>query len=448
MDRKNYLTETKPPYSSLNAIEEASRCLLCHDAPCSKACPAGTNPDKFIRSIRFRNIKGAVETIREANILGASCARVCPYDKLCEEACSRTGIDRPVDIGGLQRYATDFEQACGMKVLEAPQSSLEKVAIAGSGPAGLAAAAALALKGYDVTIFEEKEKAGGVLTYGIVPSRLPQEIVDYEIGIVKSLGVKFKFNVKVGRDISIEQLKNEGFQAYCIAVGLQGTVMLDIPGSELPGITTATQFLASAKPAQGNIALPENVTVIGGGDVAMDCATTAKDLGARNVTILYRRTIPEMPANKAEIEHVRKLGISIIPNFKPVEYIGENGRVKAVKASGIDWKDRKTSLDVPESALQLKAELVILAIGQTAEDISYTGISIDGKGLAIADPVTGRTNVEGLFIAGDIVNGGKTVVEAVARGKSAASAIDELLSSKREIKAACEQAASDKEGVR
>lgn len=441
MDRKKYLTEVKPGYTPLNAIEEASRCLLCHDAPCSKACPAGTNPEKFIRSIRFRNVKGAVETIREANILGATCARVCPYDKLCEEACSRTGIDRPIDIGGLQRYATDFEQSTGMKVLKAPHALLEKVAIIGAGPGGLAAAAGLALKGYKVTVFEEKEKAGGVLTYGIVPSRLPQDIVDYEIGLVEELGVQFKFNTKVGRDISFDELKKEGYEAFCLAVGLQGSVTLDIPGVELEGVTTASKFLASAKPTNGAIEIPENVVIIGGGDVAMDCATTAKDLGAKNVTILYRRTIHEMPANKAEIEHVRKLGISIVPCFKPTEIVGENGKVKAIKAIGVDWKDRKTSVEVPDSYIQLKAELIIQAIGQTSEDLSYTGLKVDGRGLVIADAETGKTNVQGLYAIGDIVNGGKTVVEAVARGKSAANAIDEFLSSRREFQAAGEQAA-------
>jgi len=448
MDRKKYLTEAKPGYTPLNAIEEASRCLLCHDAPCSKACPAGTNPDKFIRSIRFKNVKGAVETIRKANILGAACARVCPYDKLCEEACSRTGIDRPIDIGGLQRYATDFEKASGMKVLEVPQASLEKVAVIGAGPGGLAAAAALAVKGYRVTVYEEKEKAGGVLTYGIVPSRLPQDVVDYEVGLVEELGVQFKLNTKVGKDVSIDGLKKEGYAAFCLAVGLQGSVALDIPGAELEGVTTASGFLASAKPTNGAVEMPENVIVIGGGDVAMDCATTAKDLGAKNVTILYRRTIHEMPANKAEIEHVRKLGISIVPCFKPTEVVGENGKVKAIKAIGVDWKDRKTSVEVPDSYIQLKAELIVQAIGQTAEDISYTELELDGKGLVIADAETGKTNVEGLYAVGDIVNGGKTVVEAVARGKSAATAIDEFLSSKREIKAAGEQVASEKEGVK
>lgn len=448
MKHTNYLAEEKKAYSPLNAIEEASRCLLCHDAPCSKACPAGTNPEKFIRSIRFRNIKGAVETIREANVLGGCCARVCPYDKLCEEACSRTGIDRPIDIGGLQRYAMDFEKSSGMKVLEKSAAELEKVAVIGSGPAGLAAASSLALKGYKVTVFEEKEKAGGVLTYGIVPSRLPQDVVDYEVSLVEDLGVEFKFNTRVGKDVTIDSLKAEGYRAFFVAVGTQGSVSLGIPGCDLEGVTTAVDFLAAAKPSEGAIDVPQDVIVVGGGDVAMDCATTAKLLGAKNVAIVYRRTIDEMPANKTELEYVYKLGVSIIPSFKPVEIVGENGKVKAFKAVGLDWKDRNTSLEVPESVLQLKSGLVIQAIGQAAEDISFSGISVNGKGLAVADKETGATNVEDVFAAGDIVNGGKTVVEAVARGKAAADSIDKYLASKREMKTSADQAAAGKEGVK
>jgi len=447
LKEKEYLRESRKPYSPLNAIEEASRCLLCHDAPCSKACPAGTNPEKFIRSIRFKNVKGAVETIREANILGATCARVCPYEKLCQEACSRTGIDRPIDIGALQRYATDFERSSGMRVLEAPPANLEKAAIIGAGPAGLAAAAGLAMKGYKVTVFEAEEKAGGWLTYGIVPSRLPQDVVDYEVDYVKNLGVEFKFNTIVGRDITIDRLKAQGFAAVCVAVGLQGAAALDIPGAKLSGVTTAVEFLKAAKPSGGNVEVPANVVVIGGGDVAMDCAATAKQLGAKAVTIVYRRTIEEMPASKTELEVVQKLGVSILPSFKPVEIIGENGRTKVFKAVGLEWKDKNTSVEV-ESIIQLKAELVIQAIGQTAEDVSYTGLEASGKGLVVADSEKGTTNIEGVFAFGDIVNGGKTVVEAVARGKAAAQAVDEYLNCRRIGCSACKEAVAGKEGGR
>jgi dihydropyrimidine dehydrogenase (NAD+) subunit PreT len=213
-------------------------------------------------------------------------------------------------------------------------------------------------------------------------------------------------------------------------------------------VKTAAEFLSAAKPANGDVEIPANVVVIGGGDVAMDCATTAKQLGAKTVTIVYRRTIAEMPASKTELEFVQKLGVSILPNFKPTEVIGENGKVKAFKAVGLDWKDRNTSAEVTDSLIQLKAEMVIQAIGQTPEDISFAGLLVGGKGLVIADNETGKTNVEGIYAFGDIVNGGKTVVEAVARGKAAAEAVDLYLGSKRVGSTTNKEVAAGKEGVR
>lgn len=439
--KKRYLIEAIKPFTPLLAIEEASRCLLCHDAPCSKACPAGTNPAKFIRSIRFKNIKGAVETIREANILGGVCARVCPYDKLCEEACSRTGIDKPIQIGRLQRFATDFESTVGMKVLKAPKATKEKVAIIGSGPAGLAAAAKLALNGYNVTIFEEKAAPGGVLTYGIIPSRLPQEVVDREIQYIKDLGVEFKLNCKIGRDVTLEELKSEGYAAFLLCIGLQKAKLIDVPGINLEGVTDAVDFLGTAKPNNGNIDMGENVIVIGGGDVAMDCAATAKLLGAKKVSIVYRRTYEEMPANKEEVKYVSELGVNIFYGFKPKEIIGENGKV--CRFSAVGFKD--------DSVLELKADKVIFAIGQVAEDskqIANLDISLDGKNLILANQETCETNIANVFAAGDIVNGGKTVVEAVAAGKSAAESIDKYLSSLRKVEADNTEVAAEKEGVK
>ena len=192
-----YTAEAVAGFTHRTAIEEAARCLLCHDAPCSKGCPAGTDPAKFVRSIRFRNVKGAAETIRSNNVLGGSCARVCRYDRLCEEACSRCGIDRPIEIGKLQRYAIEQEEIFGMKTLEAGEAKPGKVACIGAGPASLAAAAELRKAGYAVTIFEKEEKAGGMLTYGIVPSRLPQSVIDHDVAMVEAMGVKFEFGKKV-----------------------------------------------------------------------------------------------------------------------------------------------------------------------------------------------------------------------------------------------------------
>ncbi|MEN1761862.1 FAD-dependent oxidoreductase [Anoxynatronum sibiricum] len=419
--RKAYLTEVVPPFTPLTAMEEASRCLLCHDAPCSAGCPAGTDPGKFIRSIRFRNVKGAVETIRENNILGATCARVCPYGRTCEEACSRTGIDVPIQIGRLQRFATDFEQALGMKVLEAPEATLEKVAVIGGGPAGLAAAARLAMKGYQVTIFEKNEKAGGVLTYGIVPGRLPQEIVDWEVQYVKDMGVEFVYNCCVGKDITWEALKEQGFKAFFLAMGLQQSKPIDIPGMDLENADYALDFLAGAKPSEGKLAVGEHVVVVGGGDVAMDCATTAKMLGNR-VTVVYRRRQMDMPAYPPEVAYVQSLGVDFITETLPVEVLGENGKVTALKAQGKDGV----------SEFVLKADRVVMAIGQEVDETGYAeGLKVNEKQLAVVDEATCATSVEGVYAAGDVVNGGKTVVQAVAEGKAAADGIDAWLASKR-----------------
>ncbi len=441
MEDKKYLTEHVPPMTPLTAIEEASRCLLCHDAPCSQDCPAGTNPAKFIRSMRLRNFKGAVETIRTANILGGVCARVCPYNKLCESACSRTGIDKPIQIGRLQRYLTDFETSTGMEVLEAPEVTKEKIAVIGSGPAGLAAATKLALDGYDVTIYEEKSIPGGVLSYGITPSRLPQDVVDQEINYVKNLGVNFVLDCKVGTDISFDDLKEKGFAAFVLSIGLQNSRSLDIPGSNLEGVTNAVEFLANARSNNGNIKMGENVIIIGGGDVAMDCAATAKLLGAKKVTVLYRRRYEDMPANKDEVRYINEIGVNFAYTFKPHEILESNGKVSGIKAFGSD----------DESEILLKADTVVFSIGQVAEnanDLAGVSILLNGKNLILVGEENFKTNVEGIFAAGDAVNGGITVVQAVAEGKIVAESVDKYLTSLREIGKSSTEVAVENEEVK
>lgn len=423
--KRDYLDEAVHGYNLKTAMEEAARCVLCYDAPCSKGCPADTKPADFIRSIRFRNIKGAAATIREANALGGCTAKVCPYDRLCEEACSRTGIDKPIQIGRLQAFAVAMEKEYDMKVLEAPEATKEKVACIGAGPASLACAQRLALQGYQVTIFEEFDKPGGVLTYGIIPSRLPQDVVDFDIQKVKELGVEFVFNKKVGRDISISQLKEQGFKAIFIGTGLWKSKALDLKGKDLNGVTYAVEFLKKARSSLGEMKVKGDVVVIGGGDVAMDCAATAKLLGADKVTIVYRRTIEEAPADIAELEYVQALGIGISTKFKPQEIIGEDGKVKGFLAEGIDGF----------SQLKLKADHVIFAIGQEAENMKeIADIALNENGTIACDLNKGFTNEDGIFAAGDIANGGKTVVEAVAAGKSVAESIISYLSKKEGVK--------------
>ena len=367
-------------------MEEAARCLLCHDAPCSKGCPAGTDPAKFIRSIRFRNVKGAAETIRKNNILGGSCAVVCPYDRLCEEACSRCGVDRPIEIGKLQRYAIEQEKACGMHVLKAPdEKRKERIACIGAGPASLACAAELARSGYNVTVYDRNEKAGGMLTYGIARERLPREIVEHDIDQVKHLGVKFE----LGRNVTPDDLLE--YDAIFIGTGLWGADIPDITGADGDNVYAAVDFLQKA--CDDGFRPGCRVVVVGGGDVTVDCAVTAKRLGADDVKIVYRRTIEEAPANMKELRYALERGISITTGMAPV-FIG-NGKI-----TFRGFRDESSHMEIP-------ADTVVFATGQVREDL-------------IPD-------VEKYFAAGDVINGGGTVVEAVAGGKGVAAEIMEYL---------------------
>ena len=410
--KAKYTAEAIAGFNHRTAMEEAARCLLCHDAPCSQGCPAGTDPAKFIRSIRFRNVKGAAETIRENNILGGSCARVCPYDRLCEEACSRCGIDKPIQIGKLQRYAIEQEKIFKMKVLKAPaKKKAAKVACVGAGPASLAAAAELAKAGYRVTIFEREEKAGGVLTYGIVPSRLPQAVVDHDIAQVKGLGVKFEFN----KEVKAADL--EEYDAVFVGTGLWGSNMPKIEGIEKAGVYSAVEYLKAARSKKPGFEAGKKVIVVGGGDVTTDCAVTAKLLGAEDVKIVYRRTIEEAPANIEEFHYALSLGIGITTGMAPAAIKGAD-KVEAVEFKG--YRD--------DSQLVLNADTIVFATGQTAEDqTAVAPVKVAEKGLIKAPK--GKAGGK-FFAAGDIVNGGKTVVEAVAAGKEAADAMIAYLEKK------------------
>jgi len=395
-------------------MEEASRCLLCYDAPCSRDCPAGTDPGKFIRSIRFRNPKGAAETIRENNILGGCCALVCPYDRLCEEACSRCGIDKPIKIGELQRYAIEQEKIFNMQTLKAPaEKKAGKAACVGAGPASLACAAELAKAGYQVTIFEREAKAGGVLTYGIVPNRLPQEVVDHDVAQVKGLGVKFEF----GKEVKAGDL--DDFDAIFIGAGLWGANIPDIPGKDLKGVYAAVDFLKEARLKGESFNPGKKVISVGGGDVAVDCAVTAKLLGAADVKIVYRRTLEEAPGNMVDFQYALSLGIGITTGMAPAELKG-SGKLEAAVFAG--FRD--------DGGLKLEADTIVFATGQTAEDMSKVA-AVAGTGKrTIQATEEGVTGAEKYFAAGDIVNGGDTVVEAVAEGKKAAESMIAYLEKK------------------
>ena len=399
---EKYLKEYEAGYTPKLVMEEASRCLLCHDAPCSKACPAGTDPAKFIRSVRFRNFKGAAETVRVNNILGAICARVCPTERYCQQGCSRSGIDKPIDIGRIQRYVTDFEDAMKMDVLEAKPLNGKKVAIIGSGPAGLSIAGLLALDGYKVTVYEKEAKAGGYLRYGIPEYRLPSAVVDKEVKRIQKLGVEIVLNHNVE---DLEVLKKEN-DAVVVAVGHnKGKVLPLFAGKRF--VKTAVDFLHEAKRRKGNIKVPENVLVIGGGDVAMDTVTTLKLLGVKQVTDVVYETFEEFKASKKELQGAQEQGVSIIDGYVPV----------ALKGKKVVFQHRF----VP-AKLEVKADLIILAVGQ------YTEAGLLGFEVNKMQEVT---NAKGnVFVCGDIGSGEKTVVYAVRGAKEVAYAVKKYLGGK------------------
>ena len=398
---KKYSQELVQGYTMSTVMEEAQRCLLCHDAPCSNACPAGTDPAKFIRSVRFRNFKGAAETIRSNNALGAACARICPTERYCEQGCSRCGIDKPINIGGIQRFVTDFEEQCGMKVLERGPANGKKIGIIGSGPAGLQAAATLLQLGYEVDIYEKGAKAGGFLRTGIPEYRLPDAVVDTEVARIAELGANFLYCREVGKDVSMEELK-EKYDAVLVAVGIGRPQMLEMFEGN-PYAVPAVTFLAEVDERQGEVELPDNALVIGGGDAAMDISATLKLLGVQNVTTVTRKELSDFRASKVELETARAQGVTIVDGYAPV----------AVEGKVVTFRHRRLN-----SELKIEADKIILAVGQSTDadqlglpivknEVDFDGFQADGK----------------VFVAGDIAKGDKTAVWAVRKGKAAAYAI-------------------------
>ena len=398
-------------FDSLTVTEEASRCLLCHDAPCSKACPAGTNPDKFIRSVRFRNFKGAAETIRMNNALGAVCARVCPTEKYCQKGCSRSGIDRPIDIGRIQRFVTDFEEKAGMDILEKKQANGKTVGIVGSGPAALQAAATLVMLGYAVDVYEKEKELGGMLR--LIPEyRLPNHIVDKEIERLEKFGVNFHTGVEVGHQMPIEELKFK-HDAVLLAPGYSYGKMLPMfEGNK--NVVKAVDFLKEVKAKAGKVSVPNNVLVVGGGDVAMDVVTTLKLLGSENVTDVVYEEFKEFKASKKELEGAQKLGVTIMDGYVPVK----------VEGNKVSFEHR-----VIKAKVEVEADLIVLAVGQMPL-VAGLGIELvkgevnEGSPYATKDPK--------VWVCGDIAHSAydKTVVGGVRTGKEVAFYIDAAIGGK------------------
>jgi len=411
------------------ALDEAYRCLQCEDPPCEKGCPAKVGIRKFIRKIRNFDFRGAAQVIRRANVLGGTCARVCATAEQCQLKCSRSELDRPIDIGALQRFATDWEIANGVYLTPRAESSGKRVAVIGAGPAGLAAASELALLGHHVTVFERAAKPGGMLIHGIPSMRLPLQVIDHEVQAIERLGVDFMFGSEIK---SLTELKSN-FDCTVVAVGLTKEVKMNIPGEDLPGVHQALEILKS-KAAQGKPKLGPRVAVIGGGNTAMDVATTATRLGASEVTVIYRRSDNEMPAWAEEVQRAKLEGVTFRTLTQPVEFVEENGRLSKIGClvtvlGPADQSGRRRPVPIESARFDLEIDDVIIAAGELIDDqlIASLNLSLGSDGLVEHDQL--ETKTAGVFVAGDLTRYRRTVVDAVADGKAVAGRVHTFLGS-------------------
>lgn len=433
-------------YTEDQAVAEANRCLQCKIPRCVEGCPVGIDIPAFIKCIRQGEYNKALEKIREKNSLPAICGRVCPQENQCMGKCVLGLKGDPVNIGGLERFVADHEDKARKRKPENVQPTGKKVAVVGSGPAGLTVAAELAKMGHEVTIFEALHAPGGVLMYGIPEFRLPKKIVNEEVEYVKSLGVKVETNVIVGKVIKLDDLFEQGFDAVFIGSGAGLPRFLGVPGENLVGIYSANEFLIRVNLMKAYrfpeydtpIKVGEKVIVIGGGNVAMDSARSALRLGG-DVTVVYRRTEEYMPARRDEVINAKEEGIKFVFLATPVRFIGdEKGWVKEVecvkmKLGEPDASGRRRPIPIENSEFTLKADTVIVAIGQKPNPLPVRGedkVKVTSHGTIVANPETGETDMPGVFAAGDIVTGNATVISAMGGGKRAAQAIHRYLMSK------------------
>ena len=444
--RNKNFKEVSQGYDEELALNEASRCLNCKNMPCVSGCPVNVRIPEFIAKIAAHDYEGAYAIIKTTNSLPAICGRVCPQENQCESKCVRGIKGEPVGIGRLERFAADYAMAKGSAPAEIPAPNGKKVAVIGSGPAGLTCAGDLAKLGYEVHIFEALHTPGGVLVYGIPEFRLPKALVREEIKNVEALGVKIETNVVVGRSISLDELmEEEGFDAVFVGSGAGLPNFMGIEGENLNGVVSANEFLTRAnlmraydEKADTPIYVGRKVIVVGGGNVAMDAARTALRLGA-DVEVVYRRTEKELPARVEEVHHAKEEGVVFRFLTNPVRVLGdEKGYVKSVECIRMelgepDASGRRRPVEVPGSQFGIDADLVIMSLGTSPNPlISSTtpGLETNKRGCLTADQ-SGHTTREGVFAGGDAVTGAATVILAMGAGRTAARAIDEYISNKK-----------------
>lgn len=423
-------SDVHPPFETPEgAVIEANRCIDCYDPPCQKLCPTSIDVPLFIKQIVSGNIKGSAKTIFTSNIMGGGCSVVCPVEKLCEGACVFNLLEEPpISIAKLQRYSTDIAIKEKWKLFERKPSNGKRVAVIGAGPAGLACAHALSLQGVDVTIFEKEAEGGGLMTYGVAAYKVTPEYCKAEVDYILSIGgIDIQYNKALGKDVSLAELQ-KNYDSVFLGIGVGIARELDIPGEDLEGVEDAISFIYNLRTNDySKTAVGDKVAVIGMGMTAIDAATQSKRLGAKEVTMIYRRTENEKPCTEVELDLAKLDGCSFIWLASPKEIIGENGKVKSLVCSKMtlgepDASGRRAPVDTGET-FTLEVDMVIKAAGQIPFEELVTKESIQNKSGKISISPLGATNLKGVFAGGDAVNGGKEVVDAVQAGKDGASGI-------------------------
>lgn len=423
-------SDIHPPFENKTAAQvEANRCLFCYDAPCTKSCPTSINVPKFIKQIASDNVKGSAYTIFSANIMGAGCSKVCPVEKLCEGACVYNLLEEePIPIARLQRYATENAMEQNWKLFERKPATGKKVAVVGAGPAGLSCAHVLSREGVEVTIYEKEDKGGGLMTYGIAAYKVTPQFCEDEVNYITSIGgIEIRYNQELGKNISLAGLR-QNYDAVYLGIGVGVARQLDIPGEEMNGVVDAISFIYDLR-SKGYPAVPvgDKVAVIGMGMTAIDAATQAKRLGAKEVTLVYRRTEAEKPCTDVELDIARLDGCGIIWLAAPKEVKGTDNKVTQLVCSKMqlgepDASGRRSPVDTGETFV-LDVDMVIKAAGQVPFESLMNENGIQNKYGKIVIDDHCSTNIRGVFAGGDAVNGGKEVVDAAQAGKDGAKAI-------------------------
>lgn len=444
LKRRNNFKEVNLGYSLEEALHEAKRCLQCKKPKCVKGCPVNVPIPDFIDAIVKGDLEKAYNIITTSNNLPAICGRVCPQEQQCEKQCILTTRGESVAIGRLERFVADSFLDSDIKANQEVKAKGKRVAVVGSGPAGLTAAGDLAKLGYDVTIFEAFHEPGGVLVYGIPEFRLPKDLVKKEIDKLKRLGVKFQMNTIIGKTLTIDDLFQDGFKAVFIGSGAGLPRFMGIDGENLNGVYSANEYLTRVNLMKAYdfpnshtpVKLGEKIAVVGGGNVAMDAARSALRLGAREVHIIYRRSMEELPARSEEVHHAREEGVIFDVLINPKEIIGEDGWVKGLKCvkmelGEMDASGRKRPREIEGSEFIMDFDLVIMAIGTSPNPLikaSTPELETNDRGGILVDQETYATSMDRVYAGGDAVTGSATVIMAMGAGKRAAQAIDKRLS--------------------